>query len=276
VTDVSAEALHELTAAGIARHEARWLVDEFLPGGDPDAKVLLQAAADRRLRGEPLQYILGHWPFRTLDLEVDERVLIPRPETEELVGFALSELARARVTAPLIMDLGCGSGAIGLALLSELADRGVVATLVAVDESLDALAVARSNALKHRLRAVSFVHSSWYDNVDVSLRGRVDLLVANPPYVGRNALAQLDPVLAHEPLGALVSSDHEGVEGFADLAQVIGGAREWLAPTGVLLCEHGDTQREAVLRAATRAGFVHADDYDDMAGKPRVLIARQS
>ncbi len=91
------------------RHEARWLVEEFVPGGDIDAAPALRAAAKRRLDGEPLQYVIGHWPFRTLDLDVDARALIPRPETEELVSIALEELATSGAVAPVIVDLGCGS-----------------------------------------------------------------------------------------------------------------------------------------------------------------------
>jgi release factor glutamine methyltransferase len=275
VTDVNNDLVAELVASGLDRREARWLVEEFVPGGDLDAAGALNAAAKRRLDGEPLQYIIGHWPFRTLDLDVDPRVLIPRPETEELVGVALVELAKMGVVAPTIMDLGCGSGAIGLALLSELRERGVVATLVAVDESAEALVIARRNALKHQLHAVSFVHSSWFEEVDPSLRGRIDLIVANPPYVGREEFDHLDPVLGYEPQSAIVAPDAEGVVGFADLAVIISGAPRWLSSTGVLVCEHANTQREATTTAAAGAGFTSVEDLDDVAGHPRILVARR-
>jgi release factor glutamine methyltransferase len=275
VTDVNAELVSELVGAGIDRREARWLVEEFVPGGDPDAAPALRAAAQRRLNGEPLQYVLGHWPFRSLDLDVDERVLIPRPETEGLVDVALRELARGAVAAPLIVDMGCGSGAIGLSLLDELRQRGVAATLVAVDESLDALALARRNALKHHLHAVSFVHSSWFESLDPSLRTRVDLIVANPPYVSEEEFIVLDPVLRYEPLGAIVSPDASGVGGFADVESIITGATAWLAPRGVLVLEHANTHRNAVLASATASGFSEAEDLDDLAGQPRVLVARR-
>jgi release factor glutamine methyltransferase len=265
----------ELVDAGLDRREARWLVEEFLVGGDGDAAGALRAAAQRRLDGEPLQYIVGHWPFRSLDLDLDSRVLIPRPETEELVGVALNELARLDVVAPIIMDLGCGSGAIGLSLVEELRQRGVPASLLAVDESLDALAVARRNALKHGLHAVSFVHSTWFEAVDPSLRSHVDLIVANPPYVSGDEFATLDPVLRYEPRGALVSPDDDGVAGFGDLRVIISEAIEWLAPGGVLVSEHADTHRAAVLAAAAAAGFRDVLDLDDMAGLPRVLVARR-
>jgi release factor glutamine methyltransferase len=270
VTDANAESVAALVEGGLDRREARWLVEEF----GPDTETLRDAALRRR-NGEPLQYVIGHWPFRSLDLNVDARALIPRPETEELVSVALSELLGLELREPLIMDLGSGSGAIGLALLDELRTLGVVARLMAVDESIDALALAQENALKHELTAVTFVHSSWFDDVDVSLQGHVDLIVANPPYVGSEEFAELDPVLRHEPKGAIVAPDVQGVTGFADLAIIISQAMTWLRPGGVLICEHANTHRDAVLSAAASAGFSEARDLDDLAGHPRVLVARR-
>jgi release factor glutamine methyltransferase len=275
VPNVNDEFVVELVDAGIDRREARWLVEEFVPGGDPDAHEALLAAALRRRNGEPLQYIIGHWPFRRLDLDVDPRALIPRPETEELVDVALRELALAAVTAPLIIDLGTGSGAIGLSLVSELLTRGITASLIAVDESSDALALARQNARKHRLDAVSFVHSTWFDALDTSLRGRVDLIVANPPYVGEAEFLGLDPVLGHEPHGAIVAPDRAGVAGFADLDVVIREAHVWLAPGGALVCEHGESQRRALLELTGDMGYGFVEDLDDLSGRPRILVARR-
>lgn len=278
MTDVSSalvrELVSELVGAGVDQREARWLVEEYVPGGEPAARAALAVAARRRVAGEPLQYVLGHWPFRGLDLDLDSRVLIPRPETEGVVDVALAQLARTDVAAPTILDLGCGSGAIGLALLVELGQRGVVASLVALDESTDALDVARRNARKHRQLAVTFVRSSWFDALDSSLRGRFDLVVANPPYVGEGQFDSLDPVLRFEPRGALVAPDAHGVAGFADLAVIIAGTRAWLSPGGALVCEHGADQRDDVLLAARRAGYGEVADLDDLAGRPRVLVAR--
>ena len=258
-----------LVGAGLVPREARWLVEEFDGPDDDD----LWVAARRRLAGEPLQYVIGHWPFRTLDLELDERVLIPRPETEELVGLALETLAGSR--APLIVDLGCGSGAIGLALVRELAERGVTATLIGVDRSVDALCVARANALKHQVRTASFVVSDWFAQIDSSLRSRVDLVVANPPYVAADEFVTLDPVLSHEPYGALVADDADGVPGFAAVAQVIASSAQWLAPGGSLVCEHGAAQGAAAVHAAAEVGFVEVRDVTDLAGWPRVLVGRR-
>ncbi len=263
----------DLVALGVERHEARWLVEEFATRPDADQSTLL-AAARRRLAGEPLQYVVGHWPFRALDLDVDPRVLIPRPETEEMVDVALGELSGAD-RAPLIVDLGCGSGALGLAILDELRSRGVGGALIAVDESTAALDVARANARKHALRAVSFVASSWFDALDHSLRSRVDLVVANPPYVGDSEMADLDPVLGHEPRGALVSPDARGVVGFEDLSIIVDEAFEWLRPGASLVVEHGVGHREALRGLASARGYVDVRGVDDLSGRPRVFVARR-
>jgi release factor glutamine methyltransferase len=264
----------ELIAAGLNRREARWLVEEFSPTNH-ESIAAMRAAAQRRLEGEPIQYVLGHWPFRSLDLDLDPRVLIPRPETEELVGLAFDELMQRRLTEPLIVDLGCGSGAIGLSLLFELRQLGVRATLVAVDSSRDALDVTRANAAKHGLAGVTTVHSSWFDALDASFLGRVDLIVANPPYVGAKEFATLDPVLGYEPFGALVSEDTQHAEGFLDLEVIIGQSCPWLVVNGLLICEHGNMHRAPALQAAQNAMFADVQDLDDMFGNPRFLIAKR-
>ncbi len=272
VTAANAALTAQLRELGVAAHEARWIVDEFAPGGDIAGSDAVMQAATRRLNGEPLQYILGHWPFRSLDLDVDPRVLIPRPETEELVSIALLQLARRGVRAPVIVDLGCGSGAIGLALLSELDARGVKGALFAVDLSSDALVVARRNALKNHVSAVSFVQSSWFDDVDSSLRGRIDLIVANPPYISERDFELLDPVLSYEPLGALVSADVELGDGFSDVAHIIAESPGWLSPQGTVIIEHGELQAERARRAAHDAGFGSVCTEMDLNSRERFLV----
>lgn len=272
--DANSFLVSELIDAGLNRREARWLVEEFSPPTDESINAM-RVAAQRRLDGEPIQYVLGHWPFRSLDLDLDPRVLIPRPETEELVGHAFDELMQRRLREPLILDLGCGSGAIGLSLLFELRQMNVQARLVSVDSSLDALDVTRRNAEKHDLHGVTTVHSSWFDALDPSLRGCVDLIVANPPYVGTTEFATLDPVLGYEPFSALVSPDTPVAEGFSDLEVIIGQSSPWLVANGLLICEHGNMHRAAVLQAAHQAMFADVQDIDDMFGNPRFLIAKR-
>lgn len=265
----------DLERRGVAPHEARWLVEEFLIGNDPDAQVILESAVARRLAGEPLQYILGHWPFRHLDLDVDPRVLIPRPETEELVDYALAAVAKSGIATPLIVDAGCGSGAIGLAILDELRDRGIAGSLVSLDASVEALRVAKINARKHHLLAVSFVTSHWFDELDPSLRGRVHLIVTNPPYVSTAEYHEADPIIHFEPREALVALDVEPGDGLADIAHLIDDSFQWLAPGGSLIIEHGFSQGVAMVQRAVARGYVDVVDHLDLAGHPRLLEARR-
>jgi len=221
----------------------------------------------RRLEGEPLQYVLGHWGFRTLDLLVDRRVLIPRPETEQLVEVALS-IARA-TTGPLtIADLGTGSGAIAMALAAELFPRPL--TVWATDASDDALAVARANLAGMGRPAVTvrMEAGSWYDALPPDLTGHLDLVVSNPPYIG--TAEDLDErVRGWEPAAALLA----GPDGLDALREVIAGARRWLAAGGSLICEIGATQGPAVLALAEDAGLTAARVEPDLAGLDRILVA---
>lgn len=262
----------DLVAAGIERHEAKWLLEEYGTNESPE----LTNAVTRRLAGEPLQYILGHWPFRNVDLLVDARALIPRPESEELVSRALGEVKRLQLSKVTMIDLGCGTGAIGFSLAQELGASGVEVKLVSVDLSSDALLLAQENCARLNLPNVEFVQSSWFKNVDPKYLESFDLITANPPYVGEVEFETLDPVLRHEPLMAIVSPTGQDVPGFKDLGEIISEAPKWLTPKGILICEHADIHREAVLNATRSAGFAYAEDYDDLAGKPRTLIGRMS
>jgi release factor glutamine methyltransferase len=134
--------------------------------------------------------------------------------------------------------------------------------------------VTQANALKHDLE-VATVHSSWFDNLDRSLLGHVDLIVANPPYVSAAEFATLDPVLGYEPFAALVSRDTARADGFHDLEVIIGQSCPWLVANGLLICEHGNMHRPAVLQAARDAMFLDVRDLDDMFGNPRFLLARR-
>lgn len=183
----------------------------------------------RRRAGEPLAYLVGEREFLGRTFRVTPDTLIPRPETELLVERALA--ATKAVTRPRILDLGTGSGCIAISLALERCD----ATVTAIDRSAAALAVAAENARRLGAR-VTLAQSDWYTNV----RGRFDILVANPPYV-----AEGDPHLAalsHEPQSALVAPDR----GLACLRTIITNARRHLAPKGWLLVEHGYDQAAAV------------------------------
>ncbi len=188
--------------------EARWIVEHVTRVLGLEGQVAMEAVgslAGRRAAGEPLQYVLGRWPFRTVDLDVDPRVLIPRPETEQVVEVALDRLAASlrrpdRVEGPTICcDLGTGSGAIALSLAAEgpLGTAGL--EVWATDRSSGALSVARANA--DRLARAGLVPSvrlelaegSWFEALPPALRGCLDLVVSNPPYVSGTEFADLDP-----------------------------------------------------------------------------------
>lgn len=240
-----------------------------------DDPVTVRAAAhfermvERRATGEPLQYVLGAWSFRTLDLYVDRRVLIPRPETETVVEVAMAELRRLARSAPLAVDLGTGSGAIALSLAREV--PGV--EVWAVDRSADALAVARANlaGLGRAGASVRLAEGSWFDALPPILRGTVDLVVANPPYVAEPEVDDLPPEVARwEPRGALVA----GPTGLEDIAAIVAAAPAWLDRPGALVVEIAPHQRRAAAALALEAGFDAVDVRADLAGRARVLVGR--
>lgn len=231
------------------------------------------AMVARRAAGEPLQYVLGHWPFRTLDLMVDRRVLIPRPETEEVVGVALTELDRLEVATPgdvVAVDLGTGSGAIALSLVAERPRVQVWGT----DASADALAVARANLAGvggFAATRVRLAHGSWWEALPVALRGKISLLVANPPYIASHEMAALDPVVVDwEPRGALEA----GPVGAEHIMTILGGAPEWLAPQAVAVIELAPALVSRAVWAARDAGFAEVEVHRDLAGRDRILVAR--
>ncbi|MGL4565659.1 MAG: peptide chain release factor N(5)-glutamine methyltransferase, partial [Halioglobus sp.] len=214
-----------------------------------------QLLAQRR-DGQPVAYLVGQREFWSLPLRVNQHTLIPRPETETLVSWALElELPpQARV-----LDLGTGTGAIALALARERPRW----QLQGVDSSEDALGVARLNAAMLALERVGFTRSDWYQAV---VGQRFHLLVSNPPYIdaGDHHLQQGD--LRFEPRAALVAAD----AGLADLAQLIAGAPAHLHPGGWLLLEHGYRQGEAVRALLHQAGFGPVATRRDLASLERV------
>jgi len=271
--------------------EARWIVEEAtdVDGAHDDQPVSARVAQRvdemlaRRLAGEPLQYVLGAWPFRDHDLFVDRRVLIPRPETELTVQVAIEEAARlgARTrrrdpwagaqSTYAVADLGTGSGAIAIALAAELPDAEVWAT----DVSEDALAVARANVAgagspSTRVRVVS---GSWFDALPGELRGHLRVIVSNPPYIAESEVGDLPPeVVRHEPRVALVG----GPTGLEAIEHLLAGAPEWLEPAGVLVLELAPHQADEAQRLAIAGGYGDARVERDLAGRERVLVARNA
>jgi release factor glutamine methyltransferase len=267
--------------------EARWIVDH----GGVDRAVAL---ADRRLAGEPLQYVLGRWSFRQLELRVDPRVLIPRPETEHVVETALDELRRAgggpgargdsRQPSPqLAVDLGTGSGAIALSLALEGAVVAPGLEVWATDVSAAALDVASLNlddlAAEHPAAAsrVRLSAGAWFAALPQDLAGLVDLVVSNPPYVSEAEYPALDAVVRDwEPRRALVAGPGErGVGGMEAIEAIVSEAPGWLGPSGALVVEMAPSQATASVDAARRAGFRHVTTARDLAGRTRMLVARR-
>jgi release factor glutamine methyltransferase len=240
-------------ALGIDRLEL--LVDGRLTVQGPAVRAFQNAVRRRSVGREPVAYITGVKGFRHLDLHVDPRVLIPRPETETLVEAALGLAQSARV-----VDVGTGSGAVALALKDERPDLAVTAT----DASEDALAVARANAARLGLE-VRFVHADLLEGV-----GELDAVVSNPPYVADADRAALAPdITRHEPALAL----YAGADGLSFIRRLAPAAATTGAP--LLALEVGFGQAEAVAEIVRAAGFRETRAVADLAGIERVVVGRR-
>jgi release factor glutamine methyltransferase len=266
-----AQALAEARSTGIERLDAQLLLahvlqkprawlhahDDAVLGADQVARF--RSGLARRAAGEPLAYITGERAFHGLTLQVTPDVLVPRPETETLVDWALEWLATSG-DAPAVVDLGTGSGAIALSLASACPP----AQICAVDRSRAALAVAGANAQALRLH-VEWLESDWWS----ALAGRrFDAIVSNPPYIAA-ADAHL-AALRHEPLQALTP----GGDGLSALRAVVAGAADHLSPHGWIVLEHGHDQADAVQVMLRRAGFRAVQTRTDLSGNPRCTGGR--
>jgi release factor glutamine methyltransferase len=284
VATLTWRALLAEATAKVGAVDARWIVAEAsgyegaelaLHLDEPCTRRAVAHADDmlaRRQAGEPLQYVLGHWAFRTLDLMVDRRVLIPRPETEWVVEIALGEARAIAATLlagePLLVaDLGTGSGAIALSMAVEAG-----AEVWATDVSDEALEVARANVAGTGGPAatrVRLLQGDWFAALPEELAGLLHVVVSNPPYVG--AAEVLPPeVSGWEPPGALVA----GPTGLEAIEVIVAEAPRWLAPAGVLVVEVAPHHAAAVVGLARAAGFASAEVHPDLAGRPRALVAR--
>lgn len=229
----------------------------------------LESWVERRAGGEPVQYITGRAAFRNLDLAVNRSVLIPRPETEGLVEAVLEVLQQEKThwTQPRVLDLGTGSGAIALAIAGEWP----AATVTATDASLDALAVAQTNAASCGISGVEFVQGDWFDAIGGD--DRFEVIVSNPPYIATGEWEQLPrDVREHEPHHALFS----GSSGLEALREIVDLAPLHLVAHGLLALELDES------RATEVASWLEgAHDWertrllDDLGGRPRMLLARR-
>lgn len=237
--------------------ERRWIAEAAAGDAKREQEMLARWES-----GEPLQYVLGEWSFRSLSLKVDSRVLIPRPETEVVAGLAIN--AVKQIVEPRVLDLGTGSGAIALAIADEVLD----AFVVGVDVSTEALMVARANDSKG---SVTWMHSDWFDDLPHHWRGTFDLVVSNPPYVADGDL--LPTVISEwEPRRAL----YAGPAGTECLDLIVRGARAWLRSGATLVLELAPEQGDVIGDLARLTGYVNVSIADDLAGRSRALVANTS
>ena len=267
--DIDARRIVE-AAAGAAPTEFESVLDE---PATQRAAAWFHSMLQRRGAGEPLQYVVGSWSFRTLDLMVDRRVLIPRPETEVVAGFAANEVASRSATPGgdrevIVADLGTGSGAIALSVAVECPAARVYAT----DVSADALAVASANlaGLGRAAARVTLHEGDWFEALPGALQGSIDVVVSNPPYIGTGE--ELPAVVADwEPAVALWS----GPTGREAVEQVVGGASQWLRPGGALIMEVASHRARESAALVSGAGFGDVRLERDLAGLERVVMARR-
>lgn len=273
-------AAETLTAAGVddARRNAEWMLEDTLGVGRaglyayPDAPVSAATAAHvltlvaRRRAGEPLQYILGHADFFGLRLAVGPGVLIPRPETEQVVEAALARVAG--IPAPRVLDVGTGSGCIALALAHARPD----AEVVGCDVSLAALAIARANAARLGLD-VRFVEADLLAPAfAAAVPGSLDLLVSNPPYIPDREAATLGTeVRDHEPALALFAGP-DPLRFYRVLADHAAGL---LRPGGHVVLEGHPDHAHAAGELLAAAGISDVAVAIDLAGRPRIVSGRR-
>ena len=243
--------------------ERAWLVAHDADALSDTVVAHFQQCTARRAAGEPLAYIVGHQEFFGLQLQVDARVLVPRPDTETLVEWALEVLdakdsPKSAALPWQVLDLGTGSGAVALAIGHSLQQKHIPATITALDVSPDAMAVVAVNAQQLGV-SLQLLESHWLDKVS----GYFHLIVSNPPYI-----AAQDPHLAalkHEPLQALAA----GSDGLDDIRKIINDAPGHLLPGGWLLLEHGYDQSEKVCGLLAARGFRQVQSRPDLAGIAR-------
>jgi len=266
--------------------EARWLCEhaagvdgaEFLAVQDEHVTVSmansLHDMVRRRLLGEPLQYVMKRWAFRHLDVFVDQRVLIPRPETETVVDIALSlATQRLQESSPIcVVDLGTGSGVIGLSMAYELPHESAQVWLT--DASSDALDVARANivGVGRKGECVRVAEGNWWNALPTELRGHVDVAVCNPPYIAEHDNEVADDVRKWEPHSALFAPNN----GMADIEVVARDASEWLSVGGWLVLEIGYQQGDAVRKVLSEANLADIEIRKDLASRDRIALARKS
>jgi len=213
----------------------------------------------QRLQGHPIAHIIGTREFWSLDLNVNQHTLIPRPDTEILIEYILHNFAQENLK---VADMGTGSGAIALALASEKPNWQISAT----DRSPEALETARGNATKLGLQNISFSQGNWFEALEAN---DFDLLISNPPYIPANDPHLTQGDVRFEPDTALIS----GKDGLDDIRYLIKHAVEYLKQDGWLILKHGYDQKQSVKDLFIAAGYRQITQKDDYAGNPRMTAA---
>jgi release factor glutamine methyltransferase len=282
IADAIREAAQTLHLAGVpdARREARSLLQHVIRRDSTfiithpedlittDEDQYFRGCVARRAEGEPLQYITGRQDFFGLDFEVTKDVLIPRPETELLVETALALVGKVPA-APFICDVGTGSGCIAVTLLHEKQQ----ARAIGIDLSIDAIQVARRNALRHSVAPrISFLVTDCFAGLATD-KPIFDLVVSNPPYVAASAIDGLQhEVRDHEPRLALTS----GVDGLDIVRRLLLDSLAYLKAGGHLLIEIGFDQGEVVERLIDRSNWKFLDIHKDLQGIPRIVALQKT
>jgi release factor glutamine methyltransferase len=260
----SAHELRQLLAHALGRRSGLDLLAEEAVSERPQRRF--DRGIERLAAGEPLQYILGEWDFYGRTFRVDPRALIPRPETEHVVEQALDAVAAIRSVRAL--DLGCGSGILAVTLAKELPSCRVVA----LDASLEALALARENVRAHGVgERVALAASDW---LDALAPARFDLAVGNPPYVAAGDRESLPPAVRdHEPPRALFGGD----DGLSEIRRLLAELPAHMKENAPFVFEIGFGQRVAVTGLVGRSGAWRLERFaEDLAGIPRVCVVRRS
>ncbi|HHR6078044.1 TPA: peptide chain release factor N(5)-glutamine methyltransferase [Providencia alcalifaciens] len=226
----------------------------------PHEQQQLEALLARREQGEPIAYIVGEREFWSLPLYVSPATLIPRPDTECLVEQALARLSQDECR---ILDLGTGTGAIGLALASELPNSRVTG----VDFNPDAVALAQRNQQRLAISNIQFSQSDWFTSLPNEL---FDMIVSNPPYIDEGDVHLSQGDVRFEPSTALIADN----QGFSDLAHIIATSKQYLKQQGWLLLEHGWQQGLTVRELFNENGYTNVETCLDYGGKERISLGQ--
>lgn len=242
-----------------------WLISHENDALPAEERAEFEALLTRRLRGEPIAYILGSREFYGLDLMVTVDTLIPRPDTETLVEVALGKIdaSKYKLNDLSILDLGTGSGAIALSI----AKNCPRANVIGVDASKAALDIAQRNAQNLNINNVQFVLSSWFDSLE---NIKFDIIVSNPPYIEQNDAHLTQGDLRFEPISALAS----GEDGLDDIRKIIQDCLLYLKPQGWLMLEHGYNQAQPVTDLMAETGLTNIATLQDLGGNDRVTIGK--